>query len=627
MVGRRLVALFALLAAFLLAGNAQAATYYVRTTGNDTTGDGSDGAPWATVQKAITTVSLDGGHTILIGAGTYDGSGSGNSHYFARTFVSTVTLSPEAGAAVVLQGGAGAASVVAFGTNAQNVTIDGLGTGGASITIQPGGTEASVVKAANNSSNIADITLKNLAIASAVNAGFGVNLQNTSITNFTLENVTIAMTGTGDTIGVTMYGSATGMVTNVVLTSCTVSAALEAVQIHNLGRLDGLTITGGTYTASGTTGCAIGGMTALGGDVEDITLTNVTTAGGGHGYYLSSVTNTITRLTATNCTMLADSADRVGLFADGHTTVIRITGGTYSGDTTDGNGAIEIRSAGNSDVIIDGVTATCTDNGLPEGSGGTSGHAIGLAGVDDVEVTNSTILSTNDGRGISLGDGASNVWIHDNTLTSYAHCFRIAHDAATAYDVDTVLIEDNDCRGGYAAAIIGAGAHNVTIRNNYLSAIDYGIRIRGDATNVNNAITGNWIVTKGGTTDAAPIAAIAFLGGDNNTVTGNTIISAWPVAFLADTWETLLASGNTVTGNRVTQIGGALYNWPTADDDGTNVFDYQRISLQHSATFGEVTGTSGITTLSGLRSAWAGGSGDDAHSRMDHGGISMGMGF
>lgn len=46
-----------------------AATYYVATTGNDTTGDGSSGNPWLTIQKGINTAS--GGDTVFVTAGTY----------------------------------------------------------------------------------------------------------------------------------------------------------------------------------------------------------------------------------------------------------------------------------------------------------------------------------------------------------------------------------------------------------------------------------------------------------------------------------------------------------------------------------------------------------------------------
>lgn len=58
-----------LLSAVLSKQGAEAATYYVATTGNDTTGDGSIGDPWLTVPKGIR--SLHAGDTLYIRGGTY----------------------------------------------------------------------------------------------------------------------------------------------------------------------------------------------------------------------------------------------------------------------------------------------------------------------------------------------------------------------------------------------------------------------------------------------------------------------------------------------------------------------------------------------------------------------------
>jgi len=46
-------------------------TYYVSTTGSDTTGDGSSGNPWATIQKGVDTIA--NGDTIIVTNGNYAG--------------------------------------------------------------------------------------------------------------------------------------------------------------------------------------------------------------------------------------------------------------------------------------------------------------------------------------------------------------------------------------------------------------------------------------------------------------------------------------------------------------------------------------------------------------------------
>ena len=45
--------------------------YYVSTSGNDATGDGSSGKPWRTLKYASTKVAANQGHTIQIAAGTF----------------------------------------------------------------------------------------------------------------------------------------------------------------------------------------------------------------------------------------------------------------------------------------------------------------------------------------------------------------------------------------------------------------------------------------------------------------------------------------------------------------------------------------------------------------------------
>jgi hypothetical protein len=114
------------LAAALLAGvvgslPADAATYFVRTTGNDTTGDGSTGNPWLTVSKAQATVAIGGGDVVNIGTGTYAENTSGATFFnINRLFTAETVFQSETGnAADVTITGSSSASFNTL-TNAAN---------------------------------------------------------------------------------------------------------------------------------------------------------------------------------------------------------------------------------------------------------------------------------------------------------------------------------------------------------------------------------------------------------------------------------------------------------------------------------------------------------------------------
>ncbi len=59
--------------------------YYIRKTGNDTTGDGSDAAPWLTISKVIGIIGTGGGHTVNIGPGEYAENTTGLGYLFFNT--------------------------------------------------------------------------------------------------------------------------------------------------------------------------------------------------------------------------------------------------------------------------------------------------------------------------------------------------------------------------------------------------------------------------------------------------------------------------------------------------------------------------------------------------------------
>lgn len=68
---------------FARIGTSSGTTYYVDTTGNDTTGTGAVGAPWKTLTKALATVG--DGATISMGDGTYEPTGGATTTFQASS--------------------------------------------------------------------------------------------------------------------------------------------------------------------------------------------------------------------------------------------------------------------------------------------------------------------------------------------------------------------------------------------------------------------------------------------------------------------------------------------------------------------------------------------------------------
>src|SRR6267154_2368254 len=67
--------LLCLIVALFLFQYSFANTYYVSTTGNDATGNGSATSPWKTLKYAVTKVAANQGNIIQVGAGTFVESG------------------------------------------------------------------------------------------------------------------------------------------------------------------------------------------------------------------------------------------------------------------------------------------------------------------------------------------------------------------------------------------------------------------------------------------------------------------------------------------------------------------------------------------------------------------------
>lgn len=123
-----------------------AATFHVKTTGNDTTGDGSEGNPWLTINKGLTTMAAS--DTLTIWAGTYaermsssamKAGSSGNPTIIKRNASDTVWLIPAAASD----------NVVTFGSGDSYIRLDGLSLSATNVT---GGQNA--VKITDGANNI-----------------------------------------------------------------------------------------------------------------------------------------------------------------------------------------------------------------------------------------------------------------------------------------------------------------------------------------------------------------------------------------------------------------------------------------------------------------------------------------
>lgn len=143
------------------------AAYYVATTGNDTSGNGSSSSPWKTIQKAVNTVSP--GDTINVRAGTYNERVVAN-----KTGTSS---SP-----IIIQGYQQERPVVSqgFELSGSYVTVK-------QFEITPGSTSSTHV-ALSGSNNIADDIYAHDLQQSSIKKVFGIGGSNNTVQGSRVEN-------------------------------------------------------------------------------------------------------------------------------------------------------------------------------------------------------------------------------------------------------------------------------------------------------------------------------------------------------------------------------------------------------------------------------------------------------
>lgn len=191
------------------------ATYYVATTGNDTTGNGSSGTPWRTINKAYLAFTAGDTNAVLnIADGTYQETSGSGWIQFGRTDI-TVTIQGQAGASsnVTIQGVSSAQEVVYQGTNhtfkyvkfvardlnttrVVRINANGLVTFfGCTFTIVPSASQSNAGFGVGTSSTaaVSGITFDGCTFTQAssiLNNGYGINIFGQTISN-TYDQITV----------------------------------------------------------------------------------------------------------------------------------------------------------------------------------------------------------------------------------------------------------------------------------------------------------------------------------------------------------------------------------------------------------------------------------------------------
>lgn len=247
------------------------ATYYVRKTGNDSTGDGSTALPWLTIDKGVQTIAA--GDTLLIGDGEYAENTNGTLGYLRiiKTHALLVTT-------IAAENGASG-----------DVTIVGLSSATANCQIQNSNRVtfrylkfknrlASQLAAVRCVTTCAYIRFE---YCTFVQVGDGSNIQNgllcdpdTGIThdNWTLLECT-AQRADSKYIPINVAPTNAGVISNWEITDCTIHGGAAAVAINGA---QSLTISGGTLSANGGSCVKLGTDAATGGLSTTVTVSNVT---------------------------------------------------------------------------------------------------------------------------------------------------------------------------------------------------------------------------------------------------------------------------------------------------------------------------------------------------------------
>ncbi|MFL2002002.1 DUF1565 domain-containing protein [Microbacterium sp. A1-JK] len=210
------------------------ASIYVRKTGNDTTGNGTDATPYLTINKAL--IAAVAGDEILVGAGTYAESSSAGYLSVSLKYTGRVTIRPETG---VL------GDVIVTGTSASAqwaVIFSGANTRWESIVF---GAQSDAVAPVRFLAGTAAAPVTNIEFTRCRFLGRGAFLVGTAWTGATdrvngirFRGCEFVSTGSGSTAAIVLIrGHADGAVSDVEISHCNMRVSGRAVQVQGVTNL------------------------------------------------------------------------------------------------------------------------------------------------------------------------------------------------------------------------------------------------------------------------------------------------------------------------------------------------------------------------------------------------------
>ncbi len=190
-------------------------TYYVRKSGNDTTGNGSDANPWLTVAKAQESVPWAGDQTVLVGPGIYSENLGGLQYLNLQRS----------------QSGGGYLTVQSENGNAEGVTIQGS----SSTTYQV------------RLDNADHIKLRNLSFSSGVALSdlYSVVRLTGNVNHVEFWNCKVVIPSVAGRTLFGLFGEATGAgnFNNILVDGCKFEqSGVEAVGLLRIGRQAGASV-------------------------------------------------------------------------------------------------------------------------------------------------------------------------------------------------------------------------------------------------------------------------------------------------------------------------------------------------------------------------------------------------